>query len=509
MTDIGASSSSPSKDDKPVIVRVKRKAYHSPLEAFWLEINERPLKRQLLGLEKLSISDTPQQVKGLKPKKVFVQHVETISSSEDTIDVLQSFVPNSVDGHESKAKNDERRHTFKTENKQDKLLVKAKQKQEVLSKNARFEQIWRSRKGKKEEMRDQALREMCQVYDVVRVDVEETMKEVHEQESDTDLEDHRIMSTYLPLLREFIPSAAAEIESDIHDYMSQRGSKDDYVYDLYAVKDDINVTEEDASNPFPLVQVDGDDEFYAGPVASNSESDDSNAEDNPLNDYPDEETSEDDEDDSGSKTSNDESEERDSETASNKSSEPEDSDHRNWLEDADPLYEDYMCGDDDGDDEAPEFQANLQIPIDLFVSKSNGADGGDGLRFTDSSGNLVFRVERQSPESSHKRVLVDASGNRLIYIHHKQNGSWQGFTGNNSEEKDLLFRVERTLNAFNRTEFKVFPIGENGGEDSKSDFQMKGSPFYRSCTIYKGNSVLAQVFTLPQELAVPPKASLK
>ena len=41
--------------------------------------------------------------------------------------------------------------------------------------------------------------------------------------SDTDLEDHRIMSTYLPLLREFIPSAAAEIESDIHDYMSQRG----------------------------------------------------------------------------------------------------------------------------------------------------------------------------------------------------------------------------------------------------------------------------------------------
>ncbi|XP_057512409.1 RNA-directed DNA methylation 4 isoform X1 [Actinidia eriantha] len=347
MTDIGASSSSPSKDDKPVIVRVKRKAYHSPLEAFWLEINERPLKRQLLGLEKLSISDTPQQVKGLKPKKVFVQHVETISSSEDTIDVLQSFVPNSVDGHESKAKNDERRHTFKTENKQDKLLVKAKQKQEVLSKNARFEQIWRSRKGKKEEKHDQALRKMCQVYDVVRVDVEETMKEVHEQDSDTDLEDHRIMSTYLPLLREFIPSAAAEIESDIHNYMSQRGSKDDYVYDLYAVKDDINVTEEDASNPFPLVQVNDDDEFYAGPVVSNSESDDSNAEDNPLNDYPDEETSEDDDEDSGSKTSNDESEERDNESASNKSSEPEDSDHQNWLEDADPLYEDYMCGDDD------------------------------------------------------------------------------------------------------------------------------------------------------------------
>ena len=69
---------------------------------------------------------------------------------------------------------------------------------------------------------------------------------------------------------------------------------------------------------------------------------------------------------------------------------------------------------------APEFQANLQIPIDLFVSKSSGAEGGGGLRFTDSSGNLVFRVERQPPKSSYKRVLVDASGNHLIYIHRNQ-----------------------------------------------------------------------------------------
>lgn len=31
------------------------------------------------------------------------------------------------------------------------------------------------------------------------------------------------MSSYLPLLREFIPSAASEVESDIHDYMSSLG----------------------------------------------------------------------------------------------------------------------------------------------------------------------------------------------------------------------------------------------------------------------------------------------
>ncbi|KAG5515029.1 hypothetical protein RHGRI_036160 [Rhododendron griersonianum] len=355
MADMAASSSTPSEDDKPVIVRVKRKASQSPLEAFWLEINERPLKRPLLDLEKLSISDSSGKAEALKSKKVLVQHVETTSSSEDTVDVLQLLVPKPADGCESKARNEEQRRTFTTENKQDQLRGKARVKQEVLSKNARFEQIWRSRKGKKEAIRDDALHEMCHVYDVVRVDVEEATIEVHDQE-DADLEDHRIMSSYLPLLREFIPSAAEEMESDIHDYMSNRASKDEYVYDLYAVKEDNNTIVEDTSNPFPLVQVDEDNEFYAGPISSDNESDDSNAEDNPMNDYPDEETSEDNED-GGSSTSKDESEENeDSEmSASKKSSEPEDSEHQSWLEEADPMYEDYIYGGDEGDGEGEAY----------------------------------------------------------------------------------------------------------------------------------------------------------
>lgn len=32
-----------------------------------------------------------------------------------------------------------------------------------------------------------------------------------------------ILCNYLPLIRDFIPSAAAEIESDIHAYMSKQG----------------------------------------------------------------------------------------------------------------------------------------------------------------------------------------------------------------------------------------------------------------------------------------------
>lgn len=37
------------------------------------------------------------------------------------------------------------------------------------------------------------------------------------------MEDQRLMSSFLPLLREFIPSAAEEIETDIHDFVSKQG----------------------------------------------------------------------------------------------------------------------------------------------------------------------------------------------------------------------------------------------------------------------------------------------
>lgn len=75
-----------------------------------------------------------------------------------------------------------------------------------------------------------------------------------------------------------------------------------------------------------------------------------------MNDYPDEETSEDIEDD-GSSTSKDESEENeDSEMcASKKTSEPEDSEHQSWLEEADPMYEDYIYGGDEGDGEGEAY----------------------------------------------------------------------------------------------------------------------------------------------------------
>ncbi|KAG6631104.1 RNA-directed DNA methylation 4 [Carya illinoinensis] len=374
MASIGESSCAPpsSTDDKPVIVRVKRKASQSPLDAFWLEINERPLKRPLLDFENLSISDSSGKEE-LKTQKVLLQHVETISSSEAIIDVVQSFVePSSSDASVGNTKGEQRRHTFKKEHeRQDRQLSKAIHEQEALAKNARFEQVWRRRRGNKEAMHDKALDGMCRFYDVVRVDGEERSNKV-ELEEDMSLEDRKLLSSYLPLLREFIPSAASQIESDLHACMSKQ---DDYEYDFYTVRDDMDIIKEDASNPFPLVQVDEED-FYDGPDESDYETDDSNAEDNPLNDYPDEISEEEKEVEAESEASENESEECESESGSNNSLESDELDHRGISDDAELLYDkeiydrdDLEC--DDCDLECDDFECDGD-------DNDNGHDGEDG-----------------------------------------------------------------------------------------------------------------------------------
>ncbi|KAL5757046.1 hypothetical protein ACOSQ2_021792 [Xanthoceras sorbifolium] len=324
-------------NDKPVVVRVKRKSTQSRLDAFWLEINERPLKRPLLDFENLSISDLSGKDE-FKAKKVFVQHVETLTTSEATIDIVHSFAPTSADALDGKTKSEERRRAFKKENRHDQHISKARQKQEELTKNARFEQIWRSRKGNKEEMNEKELREMCHFYDVVRVDEEERSNEVQKQEV-ISLEDQTLLSSYLPLLREFLPSHAAEIESDIRAKMSE---KDDYVYDYYTVNDDMKVDDDDGSNPFLLVQVD-DEDYYDGPDESEYNSEDSNAEDNPRNDYPDEMSGEEEEE---------EEEEEEDEAESKASDESEDLNESGSISisrDPDMLHDDELYYDDFND----------------------------------------------------------------------------------------------------------------------------------------------------------------
>ncbi|CAL5191626.1 unnamed protein product [Lathyrus oleraceus] len=339
------SSSAP---PKPVVVRVKRKPFHSPLDAFWLEINDRPLKRPLLDFENLSISNSS-QYREIHNKKVLVQHVETISSSEVTLDIVQSFVePGSKSASESNSKVVERKNFFRKVNRPDQLLLKAKQEKESSAKEARFEQIWKSRKVNKGTSVENALQEICQFYDIVRVDSQEQIKEV--QHEDISLEDQKLLSSFLPLLREVIPNAAAEIEVDI----SADSRQEDYVYDLYTVTDE-TINEENPSHSYPLVQVD-DEDYCDGPDDLDYETDDSNAEDHPMNDYP-EEISEDEE---GSDCESEESEH--SKSSSELSDDDEDADdgHHGFAKGgiSDPLYDedfdDYDGQGVDNDDDDPD-----------------------------------------------------------------------------------------------------------------------------------------------------------
>lgn len=287
MEDIGL------EEEKPVIVRVKRKASQMPLDALWLEINERPLKRTQLDFGNLSTSTSSAVKEDLKTKKLLVQHVETVSSSEGIENALQSFMPNSANAKEFRMKLEERRCSFKQEKqRQEQLRSEARQKHEDFARNARFIQLWKSRKGNKEGVTD-SFHECCHLYDVLRVDNEVEITTERQEMNFSLLENDTVLCNYVPLLREFLPTAAAELESDVKACLSQQ---DGYVYDLYTMGDDSNSFHEDDLTMYPLVQVDDDDcnDYYEGPIRSEFESDDSNDEDNPRNDYPDEESSEDD-----------------------------------------------------------------------------------------------------------------------------------------------------------------------------------------------------------------------
>ncbi|CAA0842374.1 Protein LURP-one-related 7 [Striga hermonthica] len=147
-------------------------------------------------------------------------------------------------------------------------------------------------------------------------------------------------------------------------------------------------------------------------------------------------------------------------------------------------------------DETP-YPANCPIPFDLFVSKKYKGLGQLGnLRFTDSVGTLVYSVQKLTRNSAGSgdarcvKLLLDSSGNTLFSINRVSKRSWQAFRGN-CEDKDLIFHVNKTVDKYTRTEFKILLAGEYNN-DPKTELHMKGSPFKRACTIYKDDSIVAE-----------------
>ncbi|KAG4189071.1 hypothetical protein ERO13_A08G203700v2 [Gossypium hirsutum] len=135
--------------------------------------------------------------------------------------------------------------------------------------------------------------------------------------------------------------------------------------------------------------------------------------------------------------------------------------------------------------------AHWPIPVDLFVSKKHPSLPRGLLAFADSSGNILFRLNSPSHHPKKTLRLLDSAGDPLISIYRHHDGSWQGFKGDDGQ-KDLLFQVQRVSNKFARTELEVFLVAENHQGELTCDFKVKGCHFQRSCTIYKGDSIVAQ-----------------
>ncbi|CAD6269054.1 unnamed protein product [Miscanthus lutarioriparius] len=282
-----ASTSEPAAREKPIVVRVKRKPSQSRPDAFWLEINERPSKKAMLDFSRLSISEPSSSSSARakaseepRVKKLLVQHIETVHHSEAVEDVLHSLLLPYSNAKEIKSKTKEWNDKIKQDNKPEQLRSAARQRHEDMGRNARFAQIWKSRKGEKNDA-DDSLREICHLYDAVQVDPDD---EKHPAEPwNTSFEEGAVLCNFLPLIREYLPSTAEEIEADI---ISMAQSEDSEVYDIYTVNevDDTNMEATSAAS-YPRLQVDdGEDECYED---CPYDTDDSNAEDNPLFDYPD------------------------------------------------------------------------------------------------------------------------------------------------------------------------------------------------------------------------------
>ncbi|XP_020578776.1 protein LURP-one-related 7 [Phalaenopsis equestris] len=138
------------------------------------------------------------------------------------------------------------------------------------------------------------------------------------------------------------------------------------------------------------------------------------------------------------------------------------------------------------------FPATWEIPTDYTIRKCRVGLKGCDFKVYDAYGNLLHLIQCRSFSSSPRRVvtLLDADATTLITAVHLDDG-WQGFKGYSWEPNDLLFTVHKLAYSTFKTELEVLVSSDNF-RDEKQKFILKGSPFQRSCTIYSGDSIVAQ-----------------
>ncbi|CAK9265044.1 unnamed protein product [Sphagnum jensenii] len=283
--------------EKPRLVRVKRAREQAPIDTLWLEVSERPSKRHEPDIGTLTLSSKePHLSLAIEDvsKKLLFRRVETISpSGEKGVPLYESLlvIPPPPD---TKACMQQETHEIP-------LLIVLCNLWEILqavAKAARFEQVWRSRRGGERVAADDAhmdgMHDFFHLYDLVRIDVEaEAAKKAASQEQakrEAAMAENSFMASYLPLLHECLPEVAADVEAQIASSLDSLHTKEDYVYDVYAMEDTNEPEVDEEDEDYPTVQIletEGYD--WREPNDSDYDSEDSNAENNPLHDYPEEE----------------------------------------------------------------------------------------------------------------------------------------------------------------------------------------------------------------------------
>lgn len=131
-------------------------------------------------------------------------------------------------------------------------------------------------------------------------------------------------------------------------------------------------------------------------------------------------------------------------------------------------------------------------PVQLTIQRRPISFSGGDFNVFDSLGNLLLTAEGRAFSLRDIRILRDQAGNPLLTLRKKLlslHQRWEAYRGEESKQENLLFTA-RTPKVFQlRTSLNV----SLSGSAAQTDFKVKGSFFQRSCTIYQGATIIAQM----------------
>lgn len=142
-------------------------------------------------------------------------------------------------------------------------------------------------------------------------------------------------------------------------------------------------------------------------------------------------------------------------------------------------------------------------PVQLTVQRRPFSFSGGDFNVLDSLGNLLLTVEGRAFSLRDKRILRDQAGNPLLTMRKKLlslHQKWEAYRGEETRQENLLFTARTSKVIQLRTSLNICLPGSN----SQTDFKVKGSFFERSCTIYQGTTVIAEMrrkYTVSQVLS--------